>query len=56
MNHPTTNEKTYEAFVECINCGEQGGLDIPMGTSIGMATCPKCGCKTLEKLDTILEV
>ncbi|MFA6158978.1 MAG: hypothetical protein WC763_05165 [Candidatus Paceibacterota bacterium] len=36
----------YSILVRCSNCGYEGGIEVPKGTLVSAATCPKCGCKT----------
>ena len=43
------SDKSYQTPVICENCDFKGKIEIPKGTEIREALCPKCGNKTLRK-------
>lgn len=43
---PPTQEQ-YTVKGHCENCGFNGDVNIPKGTPVGTAACPKCGCTSL---------
>ncbi len=46
-------DPTYQVHVKCSNCGFDSGeelFEIELGTQVGWANCPICGCKTLGRI------
>lgn len=43
------SDETYQITVVCQNCDFKGKTNIPKGTLVKDARCPKCGNKTLRE-------
>lgn len=45
---------SYNADVQCDNCGFKGDISIPMGNTIQSVPCSMCGCKELMRTHKIM--
>ncbi len=44
-----SESNTYNLPVFCENCGYEGNLDIPKGTTVDKYSCPTCGVPSLTR-------
>lgn len=42
------SKDTYSIMVSCSNCGYNGTVNIPLGTTVANSICPHCGCRTIS--------